>query len=56
MVDMSKNQEAKAIESISSKLEWLKHLDPKVARFDDHEVEALEKDFTNTGSASEPGP
>jgi hypothetical protein len=47
MVDMSKNQEAKAIESISSKLEWLKHLDPKVARFDDHEVEALEKDLSD---------
>lgn len=44
---MGKNQEANAIESISSKLEWLKNLDPKVARFDDHEVEALEKDLSD---------
>jgi len=47
MVDMGKNQEANAIESISSKLEWLKNLDPKAAKFDDHEVEALEKDLSD---------
>ncbi|TNF47441.1 hypothetical protein EP232_03455, partial [bacterium] len=44
---MGKNQEAKAKETISSKLEWLRHLDPKIAKFDDPDVEALEKDLSD---------
>lgn len=38
---MGKNKSVNAVEWISSNLEWLKNLDPKAARFDDHEVEAM---------------
>ncbi len=47
MVDMGKIQTVNAIESISSKLEWLRHLDPKIFRFDDPEVEALGKELSD---------
>lgn len=44
---MGKIQTVNAIESISSKLDWLRHLDPKIFRFDDPEVEALGKDLSD---------
>ena len=38
---MSKNKTADPVNWLSSNIDWLRNIDPKVARFDDHEVEAM---------------